>query len=177
MDFPSWRYHKPTLSTLSLEMVATQLMALGVAAPASAVWPTANLAIYIPFVLAAPYPVKQVWWLNGATVTGNTDVGVYTPGGARLLSSGSTVGSGVSALQSVTLGTPVLLMPGAYYLGMSCSLGTNTIQRFSLGIADDGKMMGLAEQTTALPLPDPATFATYTRTYVPICGISHAVVL
>ena len=39
--------------------------------PGSVAWPTANLAIYFPFYVQAPGYVQQLWWVNGATATGN----------------------------------------------------------------------------------------------------------
>jgi hypothetical protein len=37
--------------------------------PATAAYPTANKAFFVPFVLTAPYTIKTLWWANGTTTT------------------------------------------------------------------------------------------------------------
>jgi hypothetical protein len=53
--------------------------------------------------------------LNGATASGNMDVGIYDYAGTRLVSSGSTAQSGTSAFQDFDI-TDTLLGPGIFYL-------------------------------------------------------------
>ena len=88
---------------------------------ASATWPVANTAYYIPFWLPFPYNVRRVFWVNGSSVTStNRDFGIYTADGVRLYSTTSTAAVGISVPQYVDA-TDFLLTPGAYYFGLSSS--------------------------------------------------------
>lgn len=173
-DFPAWRYHKPIISTMSKESLRLSHVArASAAAPASTAWGTTNLAIYVPFSVAAPYLVRKCWWLNGTTANGNVDCGVYTWGGARLLSAGATAQAGTSVVQSAApSGGSMLLMPGSYFMALALSSATGTIFARTLGSARAGAILGMAEQTTAEPLPATATFATFsTQQMLPIFGL------
>jgi hypothetical protein len=176
-DFPGGRIHPPVISTFATEMLGGNLAAGGLGTPASAAWPGANLAIFYPFCLAGFYLVRKLWWANGATATGNVDAGIYTIGGARLTSTGSTAQAGTSVVQSVTLGTPLLLASGSYYMALAASSASATFLRHSIG-ARALNRFGMAEQTaSAFPLPDPITPITMTDTTVALCGIARATVI
>ena len=54
------------------------------------VWPTANLAVYSPVIVRRRVVVKQLWYANHSTATGNYDIGLYDAGGTALLRRGST---------------------------------------------------------------------------------------
>lgn len=177
-DFPGLIPHLPVLSTLSPESVGTEAgFVFGNVTPASAAWGTTNDAMYCPIALHAPFLVRKVWWVNGGTASGNVDVGVYSMGGARILSCGSTAQAGTTAIQSAAPSAgSVLLTPGAYYLAIALSSATGTI----IQIANAARYMaanGCAQQATALPLPDPATPATVTRTNLPVFGIADVVTI
>lgn len=140
---------------------------------ASSTW-TANLAIYMPFAIPWPYPVRRVFWFNGSTASSNCDIGIYTVDGTRIWSSGSTGQSGASVLQYVTPATEILLSPGQFYLAFACSGTTNRVTAQAIGTAAIGRSLGLLEQGSALPLPSTATFATYaTNLLMPWCGITR----
>lgn len=148
---------------------------MGAAAQATSyLWPVANLAVYIPFTLPWPYPVRRAFWCNGSNVTGNYDIGIYTAGGVKIWSSGSTAQTGASAIQYVTV-TPDLLLPaGKYYLGLvnngTTNRGFGTPTQVTAII---GRFMGLYQQATALPLPAAATFAAWNNIGYPLCGITR----
>ena len=135
----------------------------------SSVWPAANLAMFFPVSLESPVAVKRFWWENGATAAGNVDMGLYTRDGTRLTSTGSTAQSGTSVLQSADV-TDVIVAPGLYYIAIALDDGTATLGGNTFANAAHGKIVGLAEQTTAFALPAVATFATWTRTVWPYCG-------
>jgi hypothetical protein len=142
-------------------------------APASNNWPTANLAIYIPLSLPWSYTVNRVFWINGATVGGNCSVAVLDSAGVRLATSGSTVTSGASTIQYVTLGSPLVMSAGRYFLGISFS-GTTTVSWLTTGVtADFGRMMGLFQQASAHPIPTTATFASFASIGYPFAGITR----
>ena len=137
---------------------------------ANAVWPAANLAIYIPFRVSAPVLVTQMFTTNGSTVAGNVDIGIYDVAGTRLVSSGATAQSGTSALQAYDI-TDTLLAPGQFYLACSLSDGTATIARVATS-AQFLRAFGCAQEASAHPLPATATFATMAQAYLPIIGLT-----
>lgn len=144
-------------------------------APASAAVTTvSNEARYFPLRLSAPFLVVKFWWLNGASVSGNVDIGIYSASGTRLARTGSTAQSGTTAVQSVALGTPFLLMPDLYYLAWCADNTTATMLLSTLtnGVSD-ARRMGMYTQTAAFSLPTTATFAAATSGRVPVVGISN----
>lgn len=132
----------------------------------SATWPAANEAIFVPVRLTEPAIFRKIAWANGAAVSGGVEVGVYDHKGTRLVSlSGSQ--SGINSIQSVDI-TDLLIGPGLYYLALLLDNTTGTTRRLSLSQAAFGQIAGLALQASASPLPATATFASFTRTYVPL---------
>jgi hypothetical protein len=176
-DFPVSGQHKPVISIAAPEALGVVMGAIGGFAGASALWPSANLAIFVPFATRSPYLVRKVWWVNGTAVNGTTDVGIYSVGGTRLVSSGATTQAGTSAIQSVTLGTPFLLAPGSYYMGMSASTGT-TCQYFRMQpTLIQMQFMGMGQMASAHALPSTITIATVANLYQPLFGIANALVI
>jgi hypothetical protein len=152
---------------------AVELQMEAAVVPATGVWPTANKAFYYPIFLPFRFVVRRVFVANGGTVNGNWDVGVYSRGGTRIFSSGSTAQAGTSVNQYATLGTPVLLVPGFYYLAMASSSATGQYIRALYGnAAARGRHAGLLEQTTAFALPASATFAQLSAMYLPLFGLT-----
>jgi hypothetical protein len=141
---------------------------------ASNAWGTANTAVYMPICLPWPYPVKRLWWINGSagSGSGHVDVGIYTIGGARIVSTGSTVMSGASAVQYVSLGTAIILGPGSFYMAYTNDGTTNRSFGYA-PTAAQGRQSGFLMQASALPLPASATFATTTVANMPFCGITR----
>jgi hypothetical protein len=127
--------------------------------------PANNLSLFVPFRLLTAMPVKQAWWMQGATAAGNVDVGVYTLD-ARLLFSGGAVAqsvAGAGAIGSVTFSTAPVLTPGAYYLALAASLATGTFYHLPALLAGVAawKMLGLAQAAANMPLADSPTLATF----------------
>lgn len=175
-DFPSARYLPPVISSISRYAIGIGLQLTGSAAPASGAWPSNNVGLFVQFTLPAPYPVRKVWWANGAAVAGNVDCSVETPGGAVLLSAGSTAQSGTSVVQSVTLGSIVLLQPGTYYMRLACSTTSAAFIRASPTTARL-QMLGMGQQTSSVPVNSPATLATLGQSYCPVFGIARVSVI
>lgn len=129
---------------------------------ASAAWPAANRAIFYPFLLHVPTVLTKLWCLNGNTVSGNLDIGIYDVAGTKLVSTGSTAQSGTSALQTVTI-TALPLAPGTYYMAMAMDNTTGTLYRITTPTVNLAIGLGWFQQATAFPLPatfTPASLAT-----------------
>lgn len=175
-DFPASPLMLHSFSTYHAEAAGCDSIFHTQTTPTSSAWPVANKALFVPFALRTTFPIKRFWWLNGATAAGSVDVAIYTMGGARLLSVGGVAQSGTNVIQSSapTAGPPWTLAPGAYYLAIAASLATTTFFTNAGGSMNlsEAKMMGFAEQTTAYPLPDPATLASISTTpcAVPVFG-------
>lgn len=136
---------------------------------ASGAWPTANLAIFIPFVLTRPTTIYQLGWFNGSAVSGNIDVGIYDAAFNRLTSTGSTAQAGTTAPQSVDI-TDIIIGPGLFWMAAVMDNTTGTLQRTTIGVAALCRATGMCEQATAFPLPATATPTLYTQNYVPGVG-------
>ncbi len=180
-DFPNARFHLPVISSFGIETGSTvtwNMLGQTSNVGGSALWPTANLAIYVPFRIWTPYLVKALWWANGTAVNGTTDVAIYTVGGTNLVSAANPSQTGTSTIQIVTLGTAVLLSPGSYYMAMSASTGTTCqYQRVAQATNATWQSGGWAQQATANPLPATATFAAYAQSYQPFFGIASTTVI
>ena len=146
----------------------------GTTSPASAAWGTASTALYLPLMIPWEYTVQRLFWYNGSAAGGNCDMGVFTPGGANIWSAGSTACSGNSARQYVAPAASFVLSPGLYYLGLSHDNATaNGLQLVTVAAAT-GRLLGVLQQTSALPLPSPAaTYATFTATVYPLIGMTN----
>lgn len=172
-DQPS-KFHLLTPSTLPTTGQASLGPMIGsLGNSASATWPTADKALFIPFRVAQPLDVVQFFLFNGATVSGNFDVGIYDIAGTKIVSKGSTAQSGANALQIADT-TNVRIGPGLFYLAIVFNNTTATIRRFAPAAltTDMCKMIGMAQMDSAFPLPDTATFATVSQAFIPYFAIS-----
>lgn len=134
--------------------------------PATAAWPSANLAIYAPVRVFSTCTVYKMATGCGATAGGNFDLGIFTWAGVKLVSTGSTARSASSEV--VVDVTDTVLHPGRYWLGMSAN-GTNNYFTIMAGQnAGWGKIIGLRQQASAFALPATATFATSAQSLVPL---------
>jgi hypothetical protein len=153
--------------------IGPECRAIGATGNGSSMTVTANQAYYYPVTIPWPYPVQRVFWANGSSVAANKDFGIYTPNGARIYSTGSTAEGTASAIVYTTVATPFILGPGMYYFALVSSGGANHMFGLGPGLTQFAMMGGLM-QTTALPLPNPATFATSATTAViGVCGITR----
>jgi hypothetical protein len=143
--------------------------------PNSTTYPTANLAIYMPFRLPTPTLIAQLFCSNGTAVSGNVDVGIYDEAGTRLVSSGSTAQAGTSTNQAFNI-TDMTIGPGLFYLAVAMDNTTGTLFATTAS-ALNLKFMGFAQEASAFPLPATATFATNAGTFMPIIGFTSRSVL
>jgi hypothetical protein len=133
-------------------------------------WTSANRAIYVPVIVRAAVVVKQLWFENATTATGNYDIGLYSATGTALQRKGSTAKSGTAG-EIVWDCTDTAIGPGIYYLALVSSTTGDTFQSASLS-APYPAALGLLQEANALPLPSTATFAIpQTLDFVPLIGM------
>lgn len=164
-----------TITPLSVESGIHNLMYnganIGANGMASGAWPSSNLAILIPFSLSKKILVNALFWVNGATASGNVDAGIYDANGTRLLSTGSTAQSGTSAIQVIST-SATEIGPGLFYLALAMDNTTGTIVRTLSGQSLRNKMAGMAQAATSFVLPATLTFASVGQDYIPMVGLS-----
>jgi hypothetical protein len=149
----------------------------------AAVWPVANTAFYIPFMVEIPFRASNAA-VRVSVQAGNLDVGVYDEGGTALVTKGSTLVA-VAGLQvidltaSISLGTAdPLLNPGTYYFGMNCSSTTASFFRLANVSIGNLRVCGVRQQAVgAVALPSTATFAVMAATYCPDFLLSDSSIL
>lgn len=115
--------------------------------------------------------VAQLWVMNGATASGNLNLGLYDIAGTRLVVSGSTAQSGTSAVQLTNV-TDTSVGAGVYYVALVMDGTTGTAFRFAPPTAGLCACIGIAQQASAFSLPATATFASAANAYVPLVGIT-----
>lgn len=145
------------------------------APPTTGAWGSANRAYYIPFRLEVATTINRLWIANGTTVgTDSWDAGIYASVGGipttRLVSDGGHTTAGASVLQYFDI-TDIVLPPGAYYMAMAGSGTTDHVLRMTGVISPDIGVTAFV-QASAYPLPNPATPATTSATFLPLCGVT-----
>lgn len=137
----------------------------------------ANLATYVPFVLARPKLIAQFFWVNGTAVGGNTDVGVYNEALTKLLSTGSTANSGTTTLQAVNV-TDTLLQAGRYWLALASDSSTQVYMGDSI-IARAQDMWGIKQQASGWSsgLLSSPTLSGPAQTLLPLFGFTPGAVI
>ena len=90
-----------TITTWDVERgTGLEFTCIPTGAPASATWPSANLAIACPIYIDSYGTVVKLWTANGATASGNFDIGLYDESFNKLVSIGATAQSGTSTIQT-----------------------------------------------------------------------------
>lgn len=135
-----------------------------------------NDSYFVPFQIDAPFTVRSVGIHISATSSGNLDVGVYSEGGTKIWSAGSTAMGSTNAFQLWTP-TAFTLPPGRYYMavGVNNTTGTFRIQSVGEVVRSTGLLGG-----TTFPLPSSmsgavAVSSSFAR--LPIIFISQRVVM
>lgn len=146
---------------------------------ASAAWPAADRAYGYPFMLSEPQTLLQMYVYNGATASGNVDVGIYLPDGTKVVSKGSTAQSGTSGWQLFDL-TDTVLQPYTLYYAWCClSSATGTVFRWAGGV-NVGQVIatGIVQMAAATggtgSLPATVTPAAMATNYLPDFGMVFA---
>lgn len=161
---------RPMIGTVSPECLGNAYRAIASTSAASAGWPVANQAAYMPLVLSRQITVKKLWAANGSNATGNVDIGIYDEFGVRIVSTGSTARAGTNTLQAIDI-ADTTIGPGRFYLALVCSSTSGAFFRGSTG-AYKPQLFGMYVEASALPLPATASFATSSSGYFPMFGLS-----
>lgn len=165
----NWNPSVGLITPWSAESIGVGLVTTATtSAVSTGTWPSANLAIYVPFEVSATVTVSAAAYYSNAA-TGNFDVGVYSSAGTRLVSKGSTA---IATGFNVVSLTSTLLLPGRYYMGFVHS-ATQSFWRVVPAVPI-GAALGVKQQTSALPLPSSATFSDLAQAFVPAFGLSIA---
>ena len=135
-------------------------------APGGAAWPAADSAVFVPFSLERPWTFRRTLHYNSGAASGNQDLGIYTRGGHRIVSTGSFAASGANAAQIGTI-AETTLPPGAYYMAMACSNTSSKGAVAGMSIAE-ARMLGVMEMASAMPLPATATLTAATNAVIPM---------
>jgi hypothetical protein len=159
------------LTPWSPASLGVELAALGVAAPSSTAWGTANLARIVPIVVVKTVEVVKAFWGNGASVAGNVDVAIYGTNAERFCATGSTGQVGVNVLQEATLTGTLRLTPGRYYMALALSSAAATVLASAPSV-QLLKAFGTAQAASAFPLPASIVPAATASAVLPFFGVS-----
>lgn len=140
------------------------------ATPASAAYPLANLALYVPFSVSEAVTAYEGWVTTGLTAGGNFDIGIYSAAGSRLTSAGATART-ASAINNTTTMTDQVLSPGVWYYMAFAASG---VDNYIAGTSAAGlwEAQGVLESTTSYVLPSGPTLSRTTRAYMPDFGLN-----
>jgi hypothetical protein len=157
-----------TMSNWSIGLSTRTILASN---PASTAWGTANQARYVPFRMLSRGLIVKLLAYNGTVVGGNTDIGIFTRAGVKLLSSGATAQAGTSKWQEFDV-TDTWLNPGLYYFGVLNTTTTGTF--FSFTSKPAAQLVGVqSEAVGAGALPATATLAVMDAGgLIPLVGLS-----
>jgi hypothetical protein len=153
--------------TLTWEGVGPALAAMAQPAPISTAWGSANRAIFVPVRITERITIQKIAWLNGATLSGNVDVGLYDASGNRIFNVGSTAQAGVSQRQVVTAPANDIV-PGRYYLAQAIDNTTATVFLCASLTLEFVASLGVFEMAAAFPLPATATFTVLSLSRIPV---------
>lgn len=150
------------------------LIAEGGTLPAfgSAVWFNANSVMTVPFWVPDDVVVKLLWVQNGATASGNTNMGIYEESASDLnllVSSGAAAQAGTTAIQTFDIADTTLVAGRWYQLGITHSDAVGTFRRFAANIAAL-TMAGCLQQTGGLL--NPLSANPCTAAYIPLMGLT-----
>jgi hypothetical protein len=148
-----------------------ELAALGIAPNFSAVWSPANTALTFPFRVTDSFTSSIAWVLNGSSVTGHFDIGVYDENWVRKGHTGSITQTGTTTVQTTSFA--LTLSRGRYYLALVADAGGAYAFMQSTAVRLRG--LDVHQMASAFALPDPFVPAVIGVTSVPIFGLaSHA---
>ena len=133
---------------------------------AGGVWPAANRAIFLPFMVESAVTAYMMA-IEVTVQSGNCDIGIYDVLGAtRLVSTGSTA-VGAVGIQTFDI-TDTLLLPGVYYAALNVDNITAAVARSTSVSALWLQSVGVQQQAVgAVTLPNPATLANPASAYLP----------
>lgn len=146
----------------------------------TAVWPSANRALFSPFYLDQAMIAKAIV-IQVATQSGNVDVGIYNEGFGRIVTKGTTAvaAAGIQLFDltaSVTGTASPVLNPGTYWLAMAVDNGTASFQRQSAPGVVIHRMVGCGQMVSAFVLPATLTWGAPGANYTPVITLKASAV-
>lgn len=125
---------------------------------------TANRSILWPFYIYQSISVKQMICMNGRTVSGNLDMGIYTVDGSLAGHTGAKAQVGTNRPQAVAVSFN--LAPGAYWLALVLDNTSGFFYRRSPNVAAFGQSCGIAHVLNNFPLAEKITPVPITTTWL-----------
>lgn len=171
----SQAYNQIFISSIGLDSCGPEARLNVTSGAAAGAWPTANKAIYVPFVVRSPFVAMKIFTEIG-TASGNIDVGIYDNQKNQLVSGGGVAQAGSSAIQTFDI-TDTTLNTGVYYMAMAADNNTGTIFRTALSSLIWAGAAGLLMQTSAYPLPSPAVWVAAVDVYLPLIIVTGRTVI
>lgn len=162
----------PVVSSFSRWCIGAHRAGVGPTVPVSTAWGSANRAVFYPFMLPGPGTALKMFVMNGATINGNVDVGIYDAAGNRLVSAGSTAQSGANALQVFDITDTELAAGVNYYMALASSSSTAT---FFADAQSRGRALPVLFVASGFALPSTATLVgqqASTGNFATLFGIS-----
>lgn len=124
-------------------------------------WPASNRAFLVELRNPRPFTPSHAYVMNGNTVAGNVDIGIYGYASGTgftlelLASTGSTADAGTNQVQFIEFGTKPQIPAGPIVLAIAVqNTGAQIGKRnnlFSLAIVEG--LLGIAQEDSAFPLP------------------------
>jgi hypothetical protein len=141
---------------------------------ASAVYPLADLAFYVPFLLCKPVLFSIVWCHNGTAVAGNVDIRIYDASGVALTPSVQAAQVGINAIQTFVPANIPWMGPGLFYIGIVLSNAAGRLYSGTMFANEAPGVTGMAQEQLGVgaALPNNAAFASITGNYIPNFGVS-----
>jgi hypothetical protein len=154
----------PVVGPFSDVALGTELAANAAAAPAAAVWPTANLAIAYPFRVTEDSTAYKLWYSGSTAASGNIDIGIYDSAFAKVISTGSNVHAAATTVIDVA---NTALTTGLYYFAVAIDNTTAQMSRF----ATASRGFGMVQMAAAFALPTTFVPAAIANLYLPQAGV------
>lgn len=160
------------LTPASVQAVGVQLSANSSSVNSTTAWGSANRSMIVPFQLTDVFVCTTAFVLNGGTLNGNWDVGVYSDAMTLLGHTGSQSQAGASTFQTAALS--LTLAPGRYWMAFSASSATAVYQAWLTGSASRARVMGIRQADSNFPLASsPTLVGTPTHSTLAMFGISQ----
>jgi hypothetical protein len=167
---PDLEWHMPSVGPIYQN--EAELRGIFAGTNASAAWPAANVALYIPIYVRKVVTVYALFWVNGSTVAGNACLGLYNEAGQRIAQTGVVAQATASVPQQPSI-TAFQLAPGRYWAGLASTSITATFRAWNAGVTTDAtKWLGVGEEAvTAGQVPASMTPVASARNYLPLVGL------
>lgn len=170
-SLPQLVYAQPVTATYRTLRAAAPLLT-------SAVWASANQAVYVPLLIPRDFRTSRIAVYHGAAVSGNKDLGIYLPDaegkpGEALFRLGSTAMAGTSIVVNHSIGPPVYLPRGLVYLAAAFDNTTaQVIRLYAQGTDGENIFTGVFTEAAAFPLPATATpVKTFSAAAIPVLAV------